>query len=77
MPFCLYSAPPESAWQLTVVPLETSCIEFLKDDGQTADSFALESWLSRIAEAMSQFSRTKEIQPASPCDCAAGTINRG
>ena len=60
------SCPPESAWQLIVVPLETSCIEFLKDDGQTADSFALENWLSRIAEAMSRFSRAREIQPASP-----------
>lgn len=56
------SCPPEAAWRLVAVPLETSCIEFEKDESGAGSAFATEIWLTRIAEAMSTFAKAREIQ---------------
>ncbi len=60
------ACPADGSWRLVAVSLEDSCIESPQDEPDWAVIFALENWLAKVAEAVSRFCPSGEIQPVMP-----------
>jgi NHLM bacteriocin system ABC transporter ATP-binding protein len=58
--------PPDATWTVVAVALEPSVIESPDDSPDWVEIIALETWLGKIAEAVSRFVEPGDIQRVSP-----------
>src|SRR5438270_12708243 len=62
-PILPITSPSDAPWRLIAVSMEPCHVESSADDPDWKTIFALENWLAKIGEAVSQFCPTEAVQP--------------
>ncbi len=60
-PLLPLACPVGAAWDITAIPLETSCLQSAVDLREWEQIFAQENWLAKIGEALGRFSDPGDV----------------
>ncbi|MGA7413231.1 MAG: ATP-binding cassette domain-containing protein, partial [Bryobacteraceae bacterium] len=60
-PLLPLACPTGAAWDITAIPLETSCLQNAAEMREWEQIFAQENWLAKIGEALGRFSDPGEV----------------